>query len=130
MMVEKTCQELGKRPLIQIFATDIDEQMLAHARRAEYLVSEFDDLPKAYQSEYTTPLDGKFEVNASMRNMVRFSQHNLIQDPPFSKIDLISCRNLLIYLGEALQAELFPVLHFLLKQRGHLFLGTSESVTR
>ncbi|MEM8591034.1 MAG: CheR family methyltransferase [Pseudomonadota bacterium] len=130
MMIDKTCEELGRRPFIQIFATDIDNEMLARARRGEYLISEFADVPKAYQDRYTIASDSKFEVIARIRDMVRFSYHNLIQDPPFSKIDLISCRNLLIYLGEHLQSELFPVLHFSLRPGAYLFLGNSESVSR
>ncbi|MEL6688825.1 MAG: CheR family methyltransferase [Pseudomonadota bacterium] len=130
MMVDRTCKELGKRPLIQIFATDIDEEMLARARRGVYLLNDYDELPKAYQQEYTLAGDGQFEIDTNIRHMVRFSQHNIIQDPPFSKIDLISCRNLLIYLGEELQVELFPVLYFSLRDGGHLFLGNSESITR
>ena len=130
MMVDNTCQELKKKPLVQIFATDIDEEMLARARLGEYLFSELADLPKEYRDSYTVSFDGHFEVSAKIRNMVRFSHHNIIQDPPFSKIDLISCRNLLIYLGEDLQTELFPVLHFSLRPGGHLFLGSSENVSR
>ncbi len=130
MMVDETCEELRKRPLIQIFATDIDEEMITVARRAHYPVSVFTELPKRYQDRYTIGLDGKFEVVSKIREMVRFSVHNLIQDPPFSKIDLISCRNVLIYFGEELQANLFPLLHFSLAPAGHLFLGTSENVTR
>ena len=130
MLVHETCTELQHKPLIQIFGTDIDETMIALARRAQYPVSMFNELPKHYQDAYTFGLDGKFEIVKEVREMVRFSFHNVIQDPPFSKIDLISCRNLLIYLGEELQKGLFPLLHFSLKPDGHLFLGTSENVTR
>ncbi|MEO0943394.1 MAG: CheR family methyltransferase, partial [Pseudomonadota bacterium] len=130
MMIDQTCEELGRRPLIQVFATDIDEEMLVRARSGEYLTSEYEDLPKLYQDKYTVSRDGNFEIINKIREMVRFSFHNLIQDPPFSKIDFISCRNLLIYLGEGLQSELFPVFHFSLNPGGYLFLGTSESISR
>ncbi|MCH2077418.1 MAG: PAS domain-containing protein [Rhodobacteraceae bacterium] len=130
MLVDRTCRELGKRPLIQIFATDIDEEMLTRARRGVYLLNDYDELPKTYQQEYTHASDGHFEIDTSIRHMVRFSQHNIIQHPPFSKIDLISCRNLLIYLRDDLQVELFPVLYFSLRADGHLFLGNLESITR
>lgn len=130
MLIDDVCEELNKRPLIQIFATDIDETMISIARRGVYPVSAFAELPQAYQNKYTIGLDGKFEIVRRIREMVRFSIHNLIQDPPFSKIDLISCRNLLIYLGEELQSDVLPVMHFSLQPGGHLFLGTSENVTR
>ena len=130
MMIDETCEELQTRPLIQIFATDIDASMISQARKGQYTVSSFIEIPAKYQEKYTTGLDGKFEVVKKIREMVRFSGHNVIQDPPFSKIDLISCRNLLIYLGEDLQKELFPLLHFSLKPGGVLFLGNSENVTR
>ncbi|MGR3515311.1 MAG: CheR family methyltransferase [Paracoccaceae bacterium] len=130
MMIDETCEQLQNRPLIQIFATDIDDTMIGQARRGQYTVSSFIEIPSKYQEKYTTGLDGKFEITKKIREMVRFSVHSLIQDPPFSKIDLISCRNLLIYLGEDLQKELFPLLHFSLKPGGALFLGNSENVTR
>ncbi|MEL6620320.1 MAG: CheR family methyltransferase [Pseudomonadota bacterium] len=130
MMVDEACELYKRRPLVQIFATDIDEAMIAQARRAVYPVSVFSELPGPYQDVYTLGLDGKFELVKRIRDMVRFSSHNIVQDPPFSKIDLISCRNLLIYLGEQLQNEVLPLMHFSLRPGGHLFLGTSENVTR
>ncbi|MCY4335247.1 MAG: PAS domain-containing protein [Litoreibacter sp.] len=130
MVIDEVCDELEKRPLVQIFATDIDEAMIGQARRGVYPVSVFAELPAKYQKSYTVGLDGKFEIVKRIRSMVRFSVHNLIQDPPFSKIDLISCRNLLIYLGEQLQNDVLPLMHFSLKPGGYLFLGTSENVTR
>ncbi len=130
MMIDETCEELKNRPLVQIFATDIDATMITQARKGQYTVSSFNELPKKYQDRYTSGLDGKFEIIKKIREMVRFSVHSIIQDPPFSKIDLISCRNLLIYLGEDLQKELFPLMHFSLKPGGTLFLGNSENVTR
>ena len=130
MQLHMTCEEQGVRPMIQIFATDLDEGMINQARRAQYPASSFGELPKECQQAYTVGLDGKFEIVKGIREMVRFSCHNLIQDPPFSKIDLICCRNLIIYLGKELQQELFPLLHFSLKPKGHLFLGTSENVSR
>lgn len=130
MMVDQTCAELERKPLIQIFATDVEAGMIDHARRATYPVSTFDELPTRYQDAYTVAQDEKFEIVSKIREMVRFSVHNFIQDPPFSKVDLISCRNLMIYLGENLQSNLFPLMHFSLRPGGHLFLGTSESITR
>lgn len=130
MMIDKTCEELQRRPLIQIFATDIDEAMIELARRGSYPVSMYHEIPAKYQDAYTVGQDEKFEIVAKIREMVRFSVHDLIQDAPFSKVDVISCRNLLIYLGNDLQSEIFPLMHFSLRPGGHLILGTSESITR
>ncbi len=130
MMIDETCIELKKRPLIQIFATDIDEPMIDMARRGIYPVSMLTEIPQRYQDAYTVGLDERFEILSRVREMVRFSVHNIIQDPPFSKVDLISCRNMLIYLDDQLQGGVLPLMHFSLRPGGHLFLGTSESVTR
>ncbi|MEM7779648.1 MAG: CheR family methyltransferase [Pseudomonadota bacterium] len=130
MLVAETCQELEIHPLVQIFATDVDEAMIEIAREGTYPVSMYSEIPPAYRDKYTVASDERFEPSQEIKRMVRFSVHNIIQNPPFSRIDFISCRNLLIYLGEQLQSELFPLLHFSLRPGGMLFLGTSESVTR
>ncbi len=130
MLVDDICRATGHRPLVQIFATDLDESMIAQARQAVYPASVFREIPERFRERYTFGLDGKFEIAKSIREMVRFSVHNIIQDAPFSKIDLITCRNLMIYLGDQLQSELLPLMHFSLRPGGHLLLGNSESVTR
>ncbi|MEL7189921.1 MAG: chemotaxis protein CheB [Pseudomonadota bacterium] len=130
MMVAETCEELDVRPLVQIFATDVDEVMIEHARQASYPVSTYTEIPAKYRERYTIATEERFEIAPEVRRLVRFSVHNIIQNPPFSKIDFISCRNLLIYLGEQLQSEVFPLLHFSLRPGGNLLLGTSESVIR
>ncbi|MEL7198209.1 MAG: CheR family methyltransferase [Pseudomonadota bacterium] len=130
MMIDQTCIELKRRPLIQIFATDIDAPMIEQARRGTYPIAAMGEIPAHYQEIYTIGADERFEIISRIREMVRFSVHNAIQDPPFSKIDLISCRNMLIYLGDELQEGILPLMHFSLRPGGHLFLGTSESVTK
>jgi two-component system CheB/CheR fusion protein len=130
MIIDETCEQLQRRPLIQIFATDVEPDVIEQARRARYPVSMLAEIPRRYQETYVLGMDERFEIISRIREMVRFSVHNIIQDAPFSKIDLISCRNMLIYLGESLQNEVFPLMHFSLTPGGHLFLGTSESVAR
>ncbi len=130
ILLDHACKELGRSPLIQVFATDLDETMIAQARRAQYPLSVFNEIPPQFQEAYTLGLDGKFEIVKRIRDMVRFSRHNIFQDPPFSKVDLISCRNLMIYLGEQLQNDLLPLLHFSLRPDGFIFLGPSENITR
>lgn len=130
MMLDQTCAELGKKPLIQIFATDVDESVIKFARRGSYPISTLHEIPDHYQETCVIGADDRFELHKKIRDMVRFSVHDLIQDPPFSKIDFISCRNLMIYLSDKLQHEIFPLLHFSLRSSGHMFLGSSESASR
>ena len=115
---------------IQIFATDIDEQMLRLARDAVYPQAALADIPEGMRDLYTIARDGKFQISAKIRDMIRFSVHSIVRDPPFSNIDLLSCRNLLIYFGDQLQATALPIFHYSIKPGGTLFLGPSETVGR
>jgi two-component system CheB/CheR fusion protein len=78
-------------------------------------------------ARFFTEEPGGFRVRKELRSLVLFAYHNVIRDPPFSRMDLISCRNLLIYLGSAFQAQVISVFHFALRPRGYLFLGSSET---
>ena len=118
------------KPLVQIFASDISEDMLKIAREARYPSAALLDIPEHLREHYTIGLHGQFQISPRIRDMVRFSAHSLTKDPPFSRLDLVSCRNLLIYLGHDVQKKLFPLLHYALKPGGTLFLGPSESVTQ
>ncbi|CUH98325.1 chemotaxis protein CheB [Leisingera aquaemixtae] len=118
------------RPLVQIFATDIDESMLSLAREGRYPVSALADIPERLREHFTIGKDGIFQMAPKVRDLIRFSSHSLVKDPPFSKLDLISCRNLLIYMGDRLQQQVFPIFHYALNPGGHLFLGPSESIGR
>ena len=115
---------------IQIFATDIDEQMLRLARDATYPQAALIDIPEGMRDIYTVARDGRFKISARIRDMIRFSVHSIVRDPPFSNIDLLSCRNLLIYFGEKLQGLALPIFHYAIKPGGTLFLGPSETVGR
>lgn len=123
-------RKAGKSILVQIFATDIDTQMLSTARAGIYPSSMLVDIPAEMRESFTVGRDGSFQVAPVIRDMIRFSDHNLVKDPPFSRLDLISCRNLLIYFGDRLQAQALPIFHYSLKPGGHLFLGPSESIGR
>ncbi|NVD44545.1 chemotaxis protein CheB [Qipengyuania atrilutea] len=118
------------RPYVQIFATDIDDKMLDIARSANYPLSALGDIPIEYQHRYVIGNADTFTMVPQIRDMVRFSVHNLVRDPPFAKIDLISCRNLLIYFDDTLQKQVLPLFHFSLRDSGFLFLGTSEGIGR
>ena len=130
MMFAEAMRKYKKRPYINIFATDIDEKMLDIAREGYYPLSALSDLPSEYQRRYTIGSTDHFTVVPQIRDMVRFSLHNLVRDPPFSKINLISCRNLLIYFDDSLQKLVMPLFHFALSENGYLFLGSSEAIGR
>lgn len=116
-------------PEVQIIATDIDDAALSAARKGSYPSWVADQVGGERLAKYFTKRNGRYQVNKELREMCLFSVHNLISDPPFSQMDLICCRNLLIYLGTHLQQKLFPVFHYALRPNGYLFLGTSETLT-
>ena len=122
--------ELSPHPCeVQIIATDIDEHALSVARKGIYPAAIEKHVSPERLSKYFVRRAGRYHVSKELRELCLFSSHNLINDPPFSQLDLISCRNVLIYLGLHLQKKLIPVFHYALKPDGFLFLGNSESLT-
>ncbi len=113
---------------VQIFGTDIDSDAIEKARGAIYPDSIAVDVPAEYLERYFSKEEDSFRVNKIIRDAIVFSCQNLAFDPPFSRIDLISCRNVLIYMGAELQKRVLPLFHYSLNQEGVLFLGTSETV--
>lgn len=130
MLFAEEVRRQKKAIMIQIFATDIDEQMLRIARQGTYPVSALADIPESFRERYTVAREGRFQIAGRVRDMVRFSLHSVVRDPPFSNIDLLSCRNLLIYFGERLQATALPIFHYAVRPGGVLFLGPSETIGR
>ena len=114
----------------QIFASDMDPRAIAIARAGLYPHSISEYVSPERLSRYFTfePANGAYRINKRIREMIVFSEHDVNKDPPFSKLDLISCRNLMIYLGNKLQQRLIPLFHFALNPNGILFLGTSEGI--
>ena len=115
---------------VQIFATDIDSSSIAVARTGLYPASIAADLtPQRLARFFTLEPDGcYYRIHRSIRDMLVFSEQNVIKDPPFSRLDLICCRNMLIYMGSELQKRVMPLFHYALNPGGVLFLGSSESV--
>ena len=115
---------------LQIFATDVDPRAIDRARAGVYPPSIAADIAPERLARYFSQEseDGDFRVRKSVRDLVVFSEHDLIKDPPFSRLDLIGCRNLLIYMNGDLQKRLIPMFHYALNPDGILFLGTSETV--
>ena len=130
LLVERM-EALKQNYTVQVFATDIDSRAIAAARTGLYPASIAADLsPERLARFFTAEADGStYRIHKGIRDLLVFSEQDVIQDPPFSKLDLISCRNLLIYLGPELQRKLIPLFHYALKPEGWLFLGTSEGVS-
>jgi two-component system CheB/CheR fusion protein len=118
----------GPPASIQVFATDIDERSLALARIGQYPPSSLSNVPAEWRERYFTLEDGRYVISKEVRDCCIFSGHDVIRDPPFSRIDLVSCRNLLIYFGPETQARLLPLFHYALRAGGFLFLGSSETL--
>lgn len=113
---------------IQIFGTDIDDHAITKARKGVYSAEAVENMPEAIKMAYFIEKGDQVEVIKTIRSMVLFSRHDLTSNPPFLKLDLISCRNLLIYFGNSLQKQIIPVFHYSLVPHGYLFLGKSETV--
>jgi two-component system CheB/CheR fusion protein len=128
MLLRDAAEAQGRALDAQVFATDIDERALAVARRGIYPGGIAADVPPMRLRRHFVREQDRFRVQAGMREQVLFASHNLLHDPPFSRLDLICCRNLLIYLEPGAQVGVLEMFHYALKPGGHLFLGASESV--
>lgn len=129
MLIEEELQRADVRPKVSIFATDIDPDALAIAREGTFPHSIVAELPQHLLERYFKITSHGYQVVPKIRDMVRVSQQSLIKDPPFSKINLISCRNLLIYFDAHLQERVFEIFQYSLVPGGYLFLGQSENVS-
>jgi two-component system CheB/CheR fusion protein len=130
IMLRERAEHSRLRAKIQVFATDIDERALAVARSARYPDALLQGVSKERLERFFTSEGTSYVINKPIRDMCVFSSHSVVRDPPFSRMDLISCRNLLIYLNSQLQSYVIPVFHYALKPDGFLFLGTSENISQ
>lgn len=127
MLLCERCDRLENAPKIQVFATDIDEQSIADARDGRYpMTIEADVSPERLRSFFVKDR-GHYRVRKEIREKILFAAHNVLRDAPFSRCDLISCRNLLIYLKLEAQETVFDLFHFALRPGGLLYLGTAEN---
>ncbi|GAB2776848.1 chemotaxis protein CheB [Salinimicrobium soli] len=117
-----------KKLEVKIFATDIADSHLEIGSKGKYPESIAADVPGEFLSRYFVSKPNSYKVSEKLRRAVIFSNHNLIKNPPFSNMDLVSCRNLLIYFQPVIQKKALTVLHYAIKRNGYLVLGTSESV--
>ncbi|HEY2779270.1 MAG TPA: CheR family methyltransferase [Steroidobacteraceae bacterium] len=130
ILMREHMDRLGGVPKVQIFATDIDSAAIATARAGRYPPVLLEGLlPERRQRFFIDTLDSSV-VSKEIRDLCTFSTHNLVRDPPFSRMDMVSCRNLLIYMDTALQAAVLPAFHYSLAHGGILLLGASESAAQ
>jgi two-component system CheB/CheR fusion protein len=130
ILLQERMEALKQSHTVQVFATDIDARAIAVARAGLYPVGIAADVSPERLARFFTaePHAQGYRIHKSIRDMLVFSEQDLIKDPPFSKLDLITCRNLLIYLNAELQRRLMPLFHHALNPQGVLFLGTSEGI--
>lgn len=114
---------------VQIFGTDISETALTTARQGKYSASIKKNIPTKILNKYFIKNETGYEIKASIRVTCIFAKHNMVKDIPFTKMDIVSCRNMLIYLDSVLQKKSFPIFHYALKPKGYLVLGTAETAT-
>ncbi|MFZ1398177.1 MAG: chemotaxis protein CheB [Candidatus Promineifilaceae bacterium] len=130
ILLQEKMEALRQHFKVQLFATDIDPEAIGQARQGIFPASIKADVSAERLGRFfsKTPDGAGYQIQKNIRDMLIFSEQNLIQDPPFSRLDLISCRNLLIYLNASLQKKLIPLFHYALAPGGLLFLGNSETI--
>ncbi|RIV19855.1 PAS domain S-box protein [Fibrisoma montanum] len=128
MLLLEVLGDQGTSRTIQIFATDLSEGAIAKARQGSYTRGEVMDVSPRRLQRFFTKVDDHYRINRNVRDLCVFAPHNLLKDPPFSRLDLVSCRNLLIYLDNVFQRRAIATFHYALTPSGYLVLGKSETV--
>jgi two-component system, chemotaxis family, CheB/CheR fusion protein len=128
IIIEEVLNELGLRKNVQVFATDLDKEAIVTARAGTYPSGIENDLSKKMLEKYFIKQDQYYRIKRELREKVVFSVQNVIKEPPFINMDLLSIRNLLIYLESAVKKKMMSLFHYSLKEDGILFLGTAETV--
>jgi two-component system CheB/CheR fusion protein len=128
MLLSERAAELPRSPQVQVFATDIDASALAEARRGQYTSVVERQVSPERLARFFTRRGETYTVTKPLRDVCIFTEHDLVRDPPFSRMDLVSCRNLLIYLEPALQKRVIELLHYALRPGGYLLLGKAEMI--
>ncbi|MGB3463707.1 MAG: chemotaxis protein CheB, partial [Cyclobacteriaceae bacterium] len=131
MIIDDLISKGSKRPSqVQIFATDIDQTPLSKARTGKYAESSLKSMPAYYREKYFTKIDNHFLIDPDIKRYILFFKHDITSNPPFLRLKMVSCRNLLIYFKTQLQNQILPLFHYTLEQNGILFLGKSETIGR
>jgi len=127
ILIAEELNRVNATKRVAVFGTDIDDEALRVARRGTYPNSIADEVEAEYLERYFRPTSNGYEVSPHLRDIVRFSNQSIIKDPPFSKLDLVSCRNVTIYFDQSLQELAMRVFHYALRELGYLFIGPSEN---
>jgi two-component system CheB/CheR fusion protein len=130
MVLLEQLEGRGEQEKLQVFATDLSQNAIAHARRGVYPASVADDVSQARLARFFSKRGDSYQIKQNIRDVVTLARHDLLSEPPFSRLDLVCCRNLFIYLEPHAQHEALRRLHFALRSRGVLWLGSSESISR
>src|SRR5947208_8308951 len=128
MLVQELVTTCGEKWDVKIFATDVDKVSIEYAGRGLYPKSIAADVGPELLARFFVHESSALRICPEIRKQVVFARHNILRDPPFTKVDLISCRNLLIYLRADAQRKVMVLLHFALRSGGYLLLGTSEAI--
>ncbi|HTD94221.1 MAG TPA: CheR family methyltransferase [Chitinophagaceae bacterium] len=128
MLFAERFADMNDAPLVQIFATDIDEQAIAVARDGIYTLNDAADVSPERLRRFFVKEGDDYRVKREIREMILFAHHNVIKDAPFSRLDLVTCRNMLIYLNQMAQQRVIKTFHFALNPGGYLFIGSSENI--
>ncbi|MCC9138916.1 chemotaxis protein CheB [Pontibacter silvestris] len=128
MLFKECFERVGLEPLVKLFATDIDQRAITHASKGIYQASIAKDISPDRLQRFFYQKGNRYIINEDLRKLVIFAQHDLQRDPPFSKIDLITCRNMLIYLNPGLQKKVLGIFPYALNLNGFLLLGPSEHI--
>ncbi len=128
MMLFEQASRLERPPSIQVFATDLDDEVVRDAREGIYPATIEADVSQERLRRFFFETHGRYRIRKEVRELVLFAEHDLLRDSPFSRLDLVSCRNLLIYLKPAAQHRVLDIFHFALRPGGLLFIGGSENI--
>jgi two-component system, chemotaxis family, CheB/CheR fusion protein len=128
ILIVEAMQKYSKNLPVQIFATDLSESALLKARHGVYTKEELGNVSEDRLQRFFTKIDGSYRIAKNIRDFCIFAVHDLMKDPPFSRVDIVSCCNLLIYLDKPLQRKAFATFHYSLLENGYLILGKSETV--
>ena len=128
MVFKEAIDKLKKKITLQVFATDLDKDAIDKARQGIYPENICADVSPEHIRRFFTKEEQGCRVTSEIRKMVTFATQSVIMDPPFTKLDFLSCRNLLIYLAPEIQKKLIPLFHYSLRPGGILFLGSAETV--
>ncbi len=128
MLIDELREKKNKKIIFQIFATDLSDEAIQAARLGEYSQTDVKNIPQKYLNRYFSKIGENYKVIKELRDLCVFAPHNILRDPPFSRMDFVSCCNLLIYFDSTAQKKVFTTLHFALNDAGFLMLGKAETI--